>query len=625
MLVSDNAARETMLHGPRQGSKHCTDFICLVGFIVAILALFVVAGIGAHEGNPSALEQFVTGSDFEGNRCGQDDAFKDFPFTYYTIKLGDQIPSNIDDLRAALRPVCTNACPLTNTGSLAVTSRPGDPCPTNAVGASLCTTYPAGTIVRVANYCLSSDAFDVGLNAGAWVQDIKQAGIIMAFSPLIALVLGFTFLSVIYHCGSLIIWVAMIGITVLPGVMGAIVWLNATSQENGSGSDADHDDIPGVDSLTPSTQKNIAIGLFVIAGILLIAMLCLCSTVKSVAQVVKSSSEFLTDVPSQMLQPILFGFCQLVILAILLLVGVQVASIGAVVPQDDACLSVIASGSPFCVQWDGSSQIYAVIFVMVMAFWLTSFLMAVSHYGTSFAVGEWYFATPDEHGRRLGHMLGCCDFKLTLRGIFSGLLNHPGSLATGSLVVTVCKVIRVAFGWVKVGDHADPNLCLKCIVCIAGCIVSCITRFVEAISEHAYVEIALTGHGFCESARRAMTMTIEHPGLFALVSNVAVAMEVLGMSIVAGGTLIIVSVALNWFPPEGLTSPTAPLVAAGIVGLVIGEITMHPLIVAARAGLHCFVLDEEQSKETGVHTARFAPPGVATFAQEGRNSHVVLS
>jgi hypothetical protein len=245
--------------------------------------------------------------------------------------------------------------------------------------------------------------------------------------------------------------------------------------------------------------------------------------------------------------------------------------------------------------------------------------MALSHYGTAFAVGEWYFESPDEHGRRMA-IFGCCDFRLTMRGVGSGLTNHPGSLAFGSLIIAACKIFQVLFFWAKQTDQTPANPVMACFRRVVDCIAQCIVRFVEFVSEHAYVEIALTGCGFCGAAQRSLKMSIEHPAMFGLVGNVAMAVRVLGMLITAGATTLLVGFFLYVFPPDGLLSPNGPLALTFIIGLVIGEIVMHPLASAARAALHCFILDEEQAAEKGEEVCKTRPGGVVMFAHESRGT-----
>lgn len=221
-------------------------------------------------------------------------------------------------------------------------------------------------------------------------------------------------------------------------------------------------------------------------------------------------------------------------------------------------------------------------------------------------------------------MFGCCDLRLLLRGIGSGLSNHPGSLVFGSLITTACKIFQVFF-WCARQPEQTPSIgasnpVLACLRTVVDCIAQCIVRFIEFVSEHAYVEIALTGRGFCGAAQRSLKMSIEHPGIFGIVGRVVMAIRVLGMLVTAGATTFVVGLFLYIFPPDGLLAPTGPLILTFIVGVVIGDIVTHPLASASRAALHCFILDEERAAEKGEEACRTRPRAVLVFAHQSRGT-----
>jgi len=288
-----------------------------------------------------------------------------------------------------------------------------------------------------------------------------------------------------------------------------------------------------------------------------------------------------------------------------------VATVNSYEGDEHECITV---GDFYCVKWSNDLQFYGLAYVFAMCIWIISFLVALSHYGTAFAVGGWYFSGMGDEGNR--QILGCCDFRHTLQGIGSGLLNHSGSLAFGSLIVTVCKLIRLALAWAKKKEEVAGNPMMRAAYAAAACIVNCLTRFIEFVSTHAYVEIALTGQGFCSSAKQALVFTVQHPMLFALVGRAAVGVRVLGMVFVSAGTTFIMAVVLYTIPPEGLSSPAVPLVATALIGLAFGEVMLHPLSSSARACLHCFIMDEDHSKAQGSHTAQRAPRKMAAFVNE---------
>merc|ERR1711862_326142 len=107
-----------------------------------------------------------------------------------------------------------------------------------------------------------------------------------------------------------------------------------------------------------------------------------------------------------------------------------------------------------------------------------------------------------------------------------------------------------------------------------------------------------------------------------LVGRVAMAIRVFGMATCAAGTTFFVGLVLYLLPPAGLASPTPPLVLSGLVGLVIGGVMMHPLSSAARAALHCFILDEEQTSARGADMCQTRPAGVLTYVRHSRGEAV---
>jgi len=175
----------------------------------------------------------------------------------------------------------------------------------------------------------------------------------------------------------------------------------------------------------------------------------------------------------------------------------------------------------------------------------------------------------------------------------------------------------VLFSWVRreAVDASGGNPVVRCFFCLMACLVSCFERLIEFISEHAYVEVALQGGGFCGSAHQAFVMAVERPLLFALSGRVANFVRLLGVLIISGGTTGAVFGFLVWFRPSGLSSFAAPLVATAVAALVIAEVMTHPLTTAVRAMLHCFVLDERHAESLGGAAAQHAAPHAAPVIQ----------
>eukprot|EP00811_Abedinium_folium_P028208 NODE_4347_length_1903_cov_6.341779.p3 GENE.NODE_4347_length_1903_cov_6.341779~~NODE_4347_length_1903_cov_6.341779.p3 ORF type:complete len:268 (+),score=71.91 NODE_4347_length_1903_cov_6.341779:861-1664(+) len=258
-----------------------------------------------------------------------------------------------------------------------------------------------------------------------------------------------------------------------------------------------------------------------------------------------------------------------------------------------------------------------------MFYWITNFLHAVSHYGTAYAVNEWYFAPldPESHHRRVsegGH--SCCDCRLSIRSVFNGLAFHSGSFAFGAFVVSLAKVAWLVLQLATAKDSTTGNPVTVVILKISSCLAGCAERFLDFVSENAYVEVALRDMSFCDAARSALAMAMSRPVLFMFVTRVSVFVRLLGISVVTAFTTLLVGMLLSWHAPSGLQSINAPIVVAFVVSLLTAEVMMHPFTVAARAALHCYCIDHERSSALGLAVATHTPLQMQKLVEEHENA-----
>jgi hypothetical protein len=564
--------------------QRCTDWPCCGLFLACLLGLAVLAGFGFKYGDSEKLQLLAGGRDRMGRLCGIDSDVKDFPLSYFTLENGQPKPTKWStDERIKLQVVCTNSCPESNSSSSNTVSRASGLCPTDMY-TNWCTWY-GGKTVRFANYCLDPGVFDIDTQYEAWLSDLRASMYHLATIFPVSVIIGLIYLTTMEKCGGFFVWCVLLLVIVLPAGIGAWLYHDATTQG----------DLNQAVDIKPEDEKYIAFGFFALSAIIMLIACCSLKTINGVAAVVKGTSQFLKDVPSQFVQPMIFGLLHLVVIAAWLLVLFMVLSIGAEEGDIKECL---ANKEFLCMEWNKTTSTSSLIFLILMIYWILNFLHACSHFGTAFAVREWYFTKPDEMGAKRpeigGHSI--CDCKLSVEGVTRGLKHHSGSFAFGSLCISICKVIRLLLFWVSKDEEARANnAVLKCMLRCANCIAKCIEDFVEFVSEHAYVEMALQGHGFCHSAKESMVMAVRKPGLFTIVGRVACMVKVLGVTLITILGAYSVRLALQWWKPEALQSFGPPVVAAAVFCLFIGEIMMHPFSAAARACLHCYVLDQARS------------------------------
>lgn len=562
--------------------RRCTDAYCCLLFCLATAAFAFLGSYAVQHRNTEVLDRIQSGRDFKHRICGVDAGVKDFKFVYFTFKLNHTAVNSRSwsaALRSELKPVCTSKCPGADSavGDKPVPARSSGVCPKDMYP-DWCTWYGAETL-QIAQYCVDTAAFIQTVPDAVWLHDLKASmwHILIAFP--VAVVVGFGFLFVVQHCGVGFVWALLLVAAGIPIAVGYGV-----HREHGKSLSK---------ALDPKQLKMLEFGLYTLGGSILLLSLCFCRTVSGVADVIKATAKFLKDVPSQMLQPLVFATVHLITFTAWMAVFICFTSMFVQEGQEQQCLEI---GNVFCLQWDTTNIAYGIIFLLLMFYWFSNFLHALSHFGTSHAVDNWYKSSADD-------LTGtCCDFTRTLTGIRAGLGKSVGSLAFGALVVSAAKLVRLLLFWVsKEHDSQSNNQCMKCLFRIMNCLAACLEKCINFVTEHAYVETALNGTAFCESCRITMEQAAGNALMFSIAGSAAFMLRVIGIIVITASSAYAVFLSLVFAKPDDLQSEASPipLIAAAFCGGIVAEVMLHPMTVTARANLHCYIRDKEKHTELG--------------------------
>lgn len=123
---------------------------------------------------------------------------------------------------------------------------------------------------------------------------------------------------------------------------------------------------------------------------------------------------------------------------------------------------------------------------------------------------------------------------------------------------------------------ASQNQCVKCVLKCMLCLVSCFERFIKFLTRNAYIQIALTGHSFCEACKDAFYLVLRNPAKFTLVSGIGQVFIFVGKLFISCFTTFICYqiLAQAKYYKEHLFSPLLPSVACFIVSYLVGYLFM---------------------------------------------------
>ncbi|EGO00195.1 hypothetical protein SERLA73DRAFT_89090 [Serpula lacrymans var. lacrymans S7.3] len=176
-------------------------------------------------------------------------------------------------------------------------------------------------------------------------------------------------------------------------------------------------------------------------------------------------------------------------------------------------------GNPSCN--DGTScssaKVAGLIFFEAFSFLWTS--QVISNVALATLAGGpfgcWYYFGPRQQGEMPKHP--------TLSAFARASSLSLGSIAFGSLIVTILELLRILLNAARNNADADGQPVEACLACCAECFIGCIDNMVQYFNKYAYIEIALYGKPYVRAAKDTWRL-FKDRGIDALVNDSLISM-----------------------------------------------------------------------------------------------------
>ncbi|XP_034046571.1 choline transporter-like protein 2 isoform X2 [Thalassophryne amazonica] len=164
-------------------------------------------------------------------------------------------------------------------------------------------------------------------------------------------------------------------------------------------------------------------------------------------------------------------------------------------------------------------------FNVFMLFWCANFVMALGQMtlAGAFSSYYWAFVKPDD-------MPKCPIFSALGRS----LRYHTGTLAFGSLILSIIQIIRVLLEYLDHRLKGAHNKFTKFLMCCLKCCFWCLEKCVKFLNRNAYIMVAIYGKNFCTSARDAFFLLMRNLIRVAVLDKVTDFLLFLGKLLVVG-------------------------------------------------------------------------------------------
>ena len=176
--------------------------------------------------------------------------------------------------------------------------------------------------------------------------------------------------------------------------------------------------------------------------------------------------------------------------------------------------------------------LYLQIYSLISLWWVISFIIALGEVtlAGAFASYYWAFSKPDDITRLP-----------LISSFWRALRYHLGSIAFGAIVITIIGFIRSILEFIESKLLPSKSYIMRFMFCCCRCCFWCLNRFLKAITNNAYIEIAVYGRNFCSSALSAFKLLMRN------ILLVTVTNTVTGFMLFLVKTCIVVGISIGAF------------------------------------------------------------------------------
>ncbi|ROL53008.1 Choline transporter-like protein 2 [Anabarilius grahami] len=539
--------------GPIQ-NRGCTDIICCIFFIIAIVGYIAVGILAWTHGDPRKV---IYPTDSMGQYCGQGNLEKQ-PLLFYFNMMKCASPMVLLEFQCPTPQVCVEKCPnRTMTLVKAIMNPsdwkyykeycredPGQKAVPQILQEKLCPAYLISSKPFLQR-CFPSlskkgEVFTVGdqetFNDGEKTRDakdlvagMKNATIVMEgrqvamkifedytkswywilICLLIAVVLSLIFIVLLRYLAGIMVWVMILMVIIVIAYGIAHCSIKYVNLKDSPGSNITLQQLgfqPDFSVYLHIRQTWLAfiIILAIVELIILLLLIFLRNRIRIAVELIKEASRAIGFVMSSLFYPIFTFFLLTIVIAYWGVTAVEtcdpenftLSQIKKDCPRSECLFAFYGGETPY--------HKYLILFQfynVFLFFWCANFVTALGQMtlAGAFASYYWAFKKPKD----MPAFPLCASLGRSLR-------YHTGSLAFGSLILAIVQIIRVLLEYIDHKLKGADNKFAKFLLCCLKCCFWCLEKFIKFINRNAYIMVAIYGKNFCRSASDAFMLLMRN-------------------------------------------------------------------------------------------------------------------
>ncbi|XP_057194202.1 choline transporter-like protein 2 isoform X2 [Triplophysa rosa] len=586
-------------------NRGCTDILCCILFILALLGYFAVGILGWSQGDPRKV---IYPTDSRGQFCGQvGTPLEKKPLLFYFNIMKCASPLVLLDFQCPTTQICVESCPNQFMTLVKALKKPDDReyykqfckeganithmnapqvlkdglCPSMLTPSKAFTRrcLPAletlkGGVVVIGNKTTFTDDGE-NVNATDLLEASKKSNVVVEaravamrifedytqswhwilLGLVIAMLVSLIFILLLRCLAGVMVWVMIVLVIIVIGYGIFHCYMQYASLKGQAGSDVTIKDLGlqtdfSVYLQIQQTWLAFMIILCIVEVVIILLLIFLRKRLLIAIALIKEASRAIGHVMSSLFYPLLtFALLSLVIAywaitAVFLSTSNEPvykvfnttecpyfretcnpetfnsSNVTAECPEAE-CLFAFYGGETLYHKYLIVFQFYN----LFLFFWCANFVTALGQVtlAGTFASYYWAFKKPDD-----------IPAYPVFNSLGRALRYHTGSLAFGSLILSIVQIIRVILEYLDQKLKGAQNKFAKFLLSCLKCCFWCLEKFIKFLNRNAYIMVAIYGKNFCTSAKDAFFLLMRNIVRVAVLDKVTDFLLFLGKLLIVG-------------------------------------------------------------------------------------------
>uniref|UniRef100_A0A8C3AQZ0 Choline transporter-like protein n=1 Tax=Cyclopterus lumpus TaxID=8103 RepID=A0A8C3AQZ0_CYCLU len=584
--------------GPIQ-NRGCTDIVCCILFIIAILGYIAVGILAWSQGDPRKV---IYPTDSQGQFCGQAGTpLANKPLLFYFNIMKCASPMVLLEFQCPTTQMCVEKCPETFMTLVKAYSNKKDfdhyktfckeggipkilslgLCPAMLIPSKPFTRrcFPAlgktGGVVTVGNNSHFDDGRGNMRDAKDLVDGVKNATVVIEarqavmkifedytqswywilIGLVIAMLTSLLFIVLLRFLAGIMVWVMVVMVILVIGYGIFHCYMEYAALKGEAGANVTFQELGFQTDFTiylqiRQTWLAFMIILAIVEVIIILLLIFLRKRILIAIALIKEASRAIGHVMSSLFYPLFTFLLLAMVIAYWAVTAVFLStsnepiykvfnetecdhsrktcepanystSAEKVQCPDSECLFAFYGGETAYHKYLIGLQFYNVF----LFFWCANFVTALGQMTLAGAFASYYWAVvkPDD---------------MPAFPVFSSLGRslryHTGTLAFGSLILSIIQIIRVFLEYLDHKLKGAQNKFTKFLLCCMKCCFWCLEKCIKFINRNAYIMVAIYGKNFCSSAKDAFLLLMRNMIRVAILDKVTDFLLFLGKLLIVG-------------------------------------------------------------------------------------------